>query len=183
MLAEKIISSRISGPGSTKVSRSVITGIPQISSACKLLMIARRALYVCIKKKYIDKIAKRYGINEETDERDIHSPIASTSKILPSETGDKRADLHEFRSIIGALRFCAHACGPEISAPVTILPRHMIDPSIQHLKQAHRILSYLHKTKRLGLTFQRDHTTTITPEISLPPGTLTGFADAMHVGR
>ena len=129
-------------------------------------------------EKYIDKIAKRYGINEETDERDIHSPIASTSKILPSETDDKRADSYEFRSIIGALHFCAHACRPEISAPVTILSRHMIDPSIQHLKQARRILSYLHKTKRLGLTFRRDHTTTITPEISLPPGTLTGFADA-----
>ena len=119
-------------------------------------------------EKYIDKIAKRYGINEETDERDIHSPIASTSKILPSEADDKRADPYEFRSIIGALHFCAHACRPEISAPITILSRHMIDPSIQHLKQARRILSYLHRTKRLGLTFRRDQNTTITQKSVYP---------------
>ena len=43
-------------------------------------------------EKCIDKITKRYGISEDTDELDTHFPIASTSSMLPSQADDKRAD-------------------------------------------------------------------------------------------
>ena len=67
---------------------------------------------------------------------------------FPGQLGHHRVpawDQPEFRSIVGALHFCAHSVRPEIAAPVTQLSRYLADPSVYHLKQARKILSYLRR--------------------------------------
>jgi hypothetical protein len=54
----------------------------------------------------------------------------------------------------------------------------MLDPTIAHLKEARKILKYLHKTRKLGLRFRRDFTTHVAPDIIITPDLLVGFTDA-----
>ena len=54
----------------------------------------------------------------------------------------------------------------------------MLNLTITHLKEAHKILKYLHKTRKLGLRFRRDFTTHVAPDIIITPDLLVGFTDA-----
>ena len=112
-------------------------------------------------EKYINKIAARYGISEEIDERQVTTPVTFSNKNLLAQHDDPRADANEFCSIIGALHFCAFSCRPEICTPIVQLSRQMLDPTLAHLKEARKILKYLHKTRTLGLQLRRDFTTNV----------------------
>ena len=131
-------------------------------------------------RKYIERMATRYGIDPDftTDNPSSLTPVNFTAKLHPAEPDEARADSHEYRSIVGALHFCAHSVRPEIAAPITQLSRYLADPSVYHLKQARKILLYLVATKDFGLEYCRNKTIQLCPGITIFPNTLVGFADA-----
>ena len=94
-------------------------------------------------QKYIKRMATRYGIHPNLTSENFSSltPVNFTAKLHPADPDKARADSDKFRSIVGALHFCAHSVRPEIAAPITQLSRYLADPSVYHLKQARKILS------------------------------------------
>lgn len=106
-------------------------------------------------KGYIDSMATSFaaGINNKV----TPMPFGAT---LPDNgpPGDARS----FREIIGSLLYAAVGTRPDISTAVSILSRHMNDPTVAHISRARGIVAYLAGTASLGLRFKREGELSIT---------------------
>jgi hypothetical protein len=126
--------------------------------------------------KYIEKMGERYGVQAQKGAGPF-APMDYSLKLTPSAEDDNRVDPTDFRSIVGALHYCAHCTRPDIAAPVSILSKFLADPNVTHMRQARKVLSYLLWSKDIGLTWHRD------PHpgpgaTKQTPGVISGFADA-----
>jgi hypothetical protein len=118
--------------------------------------------------RYIDSMCRRYHMNEE-DMRPVYTP-ADTCKLSktmspPSKVKDSKEDAHLFypdgsmkpgvtipyRSLVGALLYCAICTRPDIAYAVGQCARYVNAPGHAHWIAAKRILRYLRTTRDLKL--------------------------------
>lgn len=102
----------------------------------------------------IINLAKACGLDFET--RFHESPmVCGTLPKLQSAQVDKTNCINglSFRSVIGSLLFISLCVRPDISNAVGILARHSDTPGEEHVKALKKLVSYLFKTKDLGITY------------------------------
>ena len=65
---------------------------------------------------------------------------------------------HEFPylSIIGALMYLANCTSPKIAFAINLQAKHIAAPTKRHWIGVNNILRYLHRTKDLGLFYQKN---------------------------
>jgi hypothetical protein len=97
-----------------------------------------------------------------------HCPISENEK---SAMADK-----PYREVVGSLMHLMVCTRPDIAHAVSTLSRFLQNPGAYHWDSAIRVLQYLHKTKRVGLKYQRtrDNPTII--------GDLRGYCDSDWAG-
>ena len=126
--------------------------------------------------KYIEKLDERYGVQPLQGEGP-HAPMDHSLNLNTSQEDDTGVDPTEFRSIVGALHYCAHCKRPEIAASISILSKFLIDPAIKHMRQAQRVLAYLLWSKHQGLTCRKDPPTG-PPQARTVPKVISEYSDA-----
>jgi hypothetical protein len=133
-------------------------GEPKDFVGCEIEQDVKAGIATFKQTKYIEKLRERYGVQALQGS----GPFATmdyTVKLAPSTDTDTRVDPTDYRSIIGALHYCAHCTRPDIAASVSILSKFLSDPNTAHLKQARKVLAFLLWSKHIGLTWQRDSPT------------------------
>ena len=152
-------------------------GEPQDFIGCEIHRDVKAGICRFTQTKYIEKMAKRYNISTPTSSAAL-SPLDYTLKLEPAAQDEERIDPTEYRSIVGAMHYAAHCTRPDISASIAILSKFLNDPSMRHMRQAQKTLTYLMATKDFGLVYRR-HVGSYGPTVaSLRPGVISGFADA-----
>lgn len=101
-----------------------------------------RTVWLC-QDAYIDKMAHDYNINPL---RKVHTPL-SGSTIGPFDGKATPMSIYGYQRHIGSLIYIAVATCPDIAASVSILARHLTNPSEAHLAEADHIITYLNTTK------------------------------------
>ena len=108
---------------------------------------------------YIQELLDKYGL---TNAKTFSSPIASELITLDT-TSAKPLDenTHDYKGVIGSLRYLADSTRPDISFIVGFLSRSAHQPTTHDWKSAIRVLRYLKGTKDTGITFPRNFTSAI----------------------
>ncbi|XP_036146130.1 secreted RxLR effector protein 161-like [Monomorium pharaonis] len=115
-----------------------------------------------VQEKYIDKILKRFGIEEMHPQRTpmITNQVANRERKLREESYEENI-LNEtetltnvpYKEAVGSLLYLAGATRPDIAFAVNMVSRHQINPTEQDWKMIIRIFRYLKGTKKLGLSY------------------------------
>ncbi|SPC64543.1 uncharacterized protein UHOD_11946 [Ustilago sp. UG-2017b] len=97
---------------------------------------------------YIDQVLAKH--------LDKHTrPAAAPMQEIPEGTTvASRAQQKEYPMIIGKLLWIANSTRPDLSLTVSVLARHMWEPSQEHYQAAQRVLHYLKSTKEVGLIYR-----------------------------
>ncbi len=98
---------------------------------------------------YIQSMAERFLTELDVP---VHTPAAMVP-LTKREPAEESCDAEVYRSMVGGLLYASHCTRPDVSFAVMQLARHVNDPSVAHMRAARRVLSYLHTTKRRGLTW------------------------------
>ena len=110
---------------------------------------------------YIDKMVSHYfpdGVATSFQANKLPFDLQLPQMVLDACSSDEPPDadvLRRFQSLVGALMYCATNTRPDISYPVGMLCRAMSRPTPVLVAQAERVLMYLHRTRELGLTYER----------------------------
>ena len=83
---------------------------------------------------------------------------AATQRLTKTEDHERESDkaqLSDYRKLIGSLRWLADATRPDISYAVGQVSRYVQDPGPDHWLAAKRILRYLKGTVEYGLCYRR----------------------------
>jgi len=97
---------------------------------------------------YIDHCAKRFGI---VDKKPRTLPAVKAPESYDGNSVCKK----RFQQVLGCLMYAANSCRPDICVITNMLASMLANPSEDHLEMAENTLSYLYKTKHLGLLFKR----------------------------
>ena len=74
--------------------------------------------------------------------------------IVPNEEEASRQEIAEYQSIIGSEMYAMILTRPDIAFTLSVLSRHLTNPSKQHIKAAKRVLRYLQGTIYLGIVYR-----------------------------
>ena len=114
-------------------------------------------------RPYIDSLTARYfpdgvptslAANQTPHSPDIKERVLSA--VTSGATSLDAASHGRYRSIVGALIYCAVSTRPDISYAVGMLSRAMHCPTPELLDEAERVLTYLHLHRDVGLTYGTD---------------------------
>lgn len=98
--------------------------------------------------QYARKLLERHGLK---DCKSANSPI---ERLLESNSTQSSAkQKKEFNSIIGGLQYLANNTRPDIAYAVNHLARFLVNPSVEHIHSARRVLRYISKNPDQGITF------------------------------
>ena len=101
--------------------------------------------------KYIDDMLKNFNM-EKANPQDTPMALSykddAESPPLSSNT--------PYTSLVGSLNYASVCTRPDISFAVSILCKHMINPTKNHWQAAKRVLRYLKGTKDYGITFDKN---------------------------
>jgi hypothetical protein len=123
----------------------------------------------------IIKLAQACGLDRETSHYDCPlNPQLKLKKLTTPSGIDPATCINglSYRSVVGAVLFISLCVRPDVSTAVGILARHSDTPGEEHAKELKRVVSYLYKTRDLGITYQR----------SDEPNRLLSFVDADYAG-
>jgi len=98
--------------------------------------------------KYARDMLTKYGMDNCNS---ILNHVAY-QELLYKEDGAPKANVIEFRSIIGSLMFLCNT-RPDIQSVISMVSRYMNDPSILHMNIAKIILIYVKGTINFGLHY------------------------------
>lgn len=99
---------------------------------------------------YIDQV-----LTKHLDKRT--KPVAVPMQEIPEGTlVASPVQQREYPIIVGKLLWLANSTRPDLSFAVSVLARHMREPSQEHYQAAQRVLRYLDGTRDIGLTYSRD---------------------------
>ncbi|MBW0498493.1 hypothetical protein O181_038208 [Austropuccinia psidii MF-1] len=108
----------------------------------------RKGTIFSSQKLYIDKILKKFGIQNC---KSVSTPMDPNFKLVPST--DSNQDLSfSFRKAVGLLNFMTSCSRPDIAYVISILSQFLEQPSIIHVASFKRVLCYLQGTKSLELS-------------------------------
>lgn len=110
--------------------------------------------------KYIEKIAKRFGIDENKKMKKRKTPGDYGSKLtnetLPKTNEQKREALkYDMPALVGALIYCIRTRF-DVSYAISDVSRFMAQWGIPHYMHAIRILEYLYQTKDKKIILNKD---------------------------
>ncbi|KAK5959780.1 uncharacterized protein PWA37_001157 [Arxiozyma heterogenica] len=114
---------------------------------------------------YITKAAQSCQIDLN---KNVEFPLSNTANYFDTES-PAIANITEYQSIVGQLLFVSNVGRPDVAHSVQLLSRFLKDPREVHLKGAYRVMQYLYKTKKLGLSYN-----------TRSNKYLEGFSDASH---
>lgn len=97
---------------------------------------------------YIDQVLKKH-LDQRTKCTTVPMQDIPQGTVVASAAQQK-----EYPVIVGKLLWLANSTRPDLSLAVSVLARHMREPSQEHYKAAQRVLSYLNSTRDLGLVYQ-----------------------------
>ena len=101
---------------------------------------------------YIDAVAERFGINERTKLSSAPLPLNHVDrKNEGEELPEDRRKL--FQQIVGCAGWASFNAKPEAMVASSFLAQHCHNPSEEHLKLGHDLISYLYKTREQGIRF------------------------------
>ena len=111
--------------------------------------------------KYIENMVKTHMQGESSNRKDYRTPASRELPDLIAAACDSRVEpdaalLAKFRSLVGALLYCAVTVRPDISYAVGMLSRAMNKPTERLYDEAKRVLHYLDKTKNMGPRYMRN---------------------------
>ncbi|CAI7879547.1 unnamed protein product [Closterium sp. NIES-54] len=119
--------------------------------------------------KYADTIAKRFALTPTT----ISTPCRYTAGNNKEGSAPlKPAGIRDYQRKLGCLLFAAVTCRPDLSYG-SQLATYLKKPEVEHMAELDRALHYLVSTSTVGLTYDKNGTTT--PK-------LIGYVDADHAG-
>jgi hypothetical protein len=95
------------------------------------------------------------------------NPLCPSMQLLRATEGQER--VAGFAEIVGSLLYVANCTRPDIAHAVSVLSRHMANPTSAHLSAAKCVLRYLAGTAGMGIMFG-------------PSGGLQGWCDADFAG-
>ena len=101
--------------------------------------------------QYARSLLERHGLK---DCKSVSSPLQSLLMPSEEEKPDKQVK-HEYNSIIGGLQYLSINTRPDITHSVNHLARFLVNPSLQHLTAAKRILRYISKNPDSGISMTK----------------------------
>ena len=124
-------------------------------------------------KAYIDKILKRYGMQ---DCNPLPTPVTKGDKFSLNQCPKSTLQLKEmqnlpYASIVGSLMYAQVCTRPDIAFIVGMLGRYMSNPGKEHWSAAKKVLRYLQGTKNHMLMYRRSNKLEII-----------GYSDSDHAG-
>ena len=99
---------------------------------------------------YIDQVLAKH-LDKRT--RTIAVPM---QEIPEGKLVATKAQQKEYPKIVGKLLWIANCTRPDLSFAVSVLARHMREPSQEHYAAVQRTLRYLEGTRNVGLTYRSD---------------------------
>ena len=116
--------------------------------------------------KYIDDMLNNFNMTDS-------NPVATPMLVGYVDDADSppASDDIPYASLVGSLNYAAVCTRPDISYAVSVLSKHLKNPTLNHWQAAKRVLRYLKGTKDYGLTYDA------------PPSdinVLTGYCDASY---
>ena len=107
---------------------------------------------------YIDKIAKRFGMEQcRFADTPMDPGFVITERDLEEEPTEEMKST--YRSLIGSIGFCATAVRYDIAYAVSVLSRHLARPNTKLIAAAKRVIQYLKRTRNFGITWTCDEAT------------------------
>ena len=105
-------------------------------------------------RDYALRLLARFGMSKCNA---VYTPLSSTAD-LTDRRGDEpelsRETHHLYRAIIGGLAYLSSCTRPDITYAVSLLSRHLHNPSFRHLQAAKRLLRYVAGTVGYGLKYR-----------------------------
>lgn len=100
--------------------------------------------YTLCQQKYIEKLAKRFGLE---DAKPSKIPLDPAHLQQKEEENDLLPNNSQYLSIIGGLLYVSVHSRPDVSASVSILAQKSSCPTQRDWQEAKRVLRYLHGTR------------------------------------
>jgi len=104
-----------------------------------------------LQEKYVEDLLKKFQMSTC---KPLLTPMAFDEK-LKQDDGAEMGDEKLHRSLEGSLIYLTNT-RPDIVQSVSVLSRFMSKPSKIHYAAAKRVLSYVHRTKKMGLRYVKD---------------------------
>ena len=124
------------------------------SSTKRVTISAWSNIRQCV-KRYLTEPLESYPAQwSYTPGDDTLANAVDAATQLRSECSDSL--LKNYKSIVGALSYIALACRPDVCAHVARLCRCLTCPTDETLAKATRVLVYLGRTEKLGITYDKD---------------------------
>ena len=108
-------------------------------------------------KSYIDKVLKRFGMQEY---RPGDTPVAKGDKFSLNQCPKGNLEIQEMQKIpyasaVGSLMYAQVCTRPDIAYIVGMLGRYLSNPGMDHWIAVKRVMRYLQKTKDYMLTYRK----------------------------
>ena len=99
---------------------------------------------------YIDRIVERFGLK---DARRADTPMEAGFVLTEEDFLEEPTPemIHEMRSLIGSIGYCATAVRFDVSYAVSVLSRHLVKPCKKVIDAAKRVIRYLDATKDFSI--------------------------------
>ena len=116
--------------------------------------------------KYIDDMLNNFNMTDS-------NPVSTPMLVGYDDDADSPpvSDDTPYASLVGSLNYAAVCTRPDISYAVSVLSKHLKNPTQNHWQAAKRVLRYLKGTKDYGLTYDAP---------SSDINVLTGYCDASY---
>ena len=94
---------------------------------------------------------------EQTTRCDHNLPLHVVTAMSQDANVEIESDfLRRYQSLVGALLYCSGNTRPDVAFAVGMLCRAMSKPTPELFQDGLRVLSYLHRTRHIGLRYQSD---------------------------
>jgi hypothetical protein len=113
---------------------------------------ARRKVYLC-HDAYIEKVAKRFGLDGSTRYPTIPIPVEGLSK---RTTQASKEEVKRYQEKVGSLLYTAITVRPDVAYAASSLSRFLTNPAPEHEKAVDQALRYLLGTKEVSLQYGSD---------------------------
>jgi hypothetical protein len=138
---------------------SVVLGI-------RIRRIKEQGVLMMDQEKYIEGILSKFGMDKCNG---VSIPLSCGVNLSKSQSPEETEEVPDvpYRQVIGSLMYLMVSTRPDIAASIQILSRFSSNPGLTHWSAAKKVMQYLRRTSKYGITYFKDEGTN-----------LCGFCDA-----